>query len=74
MNAGPRPMLVGAGALALPDLVLAHGGELDWRVPPSDALPVLLPLLAASLLFATGVLRRQRAGALSAVHGARTAA
>lgn len=74
MNAGIRPGLAGAGVLALPGLALAHGGELDWRVPPSDALPVLLPLLVASLLFAAGVLRRQRAGALSAVHGARTLA
>lgn len=74
MNASARHTLAGAGTLALPGLAAAHGTGLDWRVPPSDALPVLLPLLAGSLLYAAGVLRRQQAGALSVVHGARTLA
>lgn len=42
----------------LPLQVRSHAGEMDWHVPPSDSLLVLLPLLAAAGLYLAGLLRR----------------
>lgn len=69
-----RAWAPGLCALAGSSDAFAHGTAMDWHVPPSDSLLVLLPLLAASLLYAAGLLRRHLACGLGAAHGARALA
>lgn len=59
MNATPGRHGAVALAALLPLAAWAHGGSLDWHVPASESLRVLLPLLAAGGLYAAGLWRRE---------------
>lgn len=48
-----------AMGVVLPGLARAHGTGVGWDAPPSQALQVLLPLVAGGLLYAAGVARRR---------------
>lgn len=61
-----------APAALLPAAARAHGNELDWHVPPSDSLAVLLPLLLLMGLYMAGLVRRAGTAGLPGIQAGRS--